>query len=352
MDKEKIRTAIDTIDYEIVKLLGRRMEHALRVKKLKDQICEPGREAQVIEHVRGFSRHAASPDFVERLYRMIMEEAKRVQKEEQKLMGFQGEHGAYSEVAARKFDPALAPIPCASFHEVFSLVESGQLDLGIVPVENSIEGAVTEVNDLLAETKLCVVGEVSIPVHHCLLALPEQDYRDLRTVYSHPQALGQCRGWLERHKLEARPFYDTAGAAVMLREQRPAGAAVIASRLCAELYNLEILSESIEDNDANATRFLVLSKTPSQSEGDKCSIVLSVAHRPGGLFSALKALSDAGINMTRIESRPLRKDPGSYAFFVDFEGSDADEKVKSALAGIKKQSTSFAFLGCYKADRP
>jgi prephenate dehydratase/chorismate mutase/prephenate dehydratase len=351
MDKEKIRSAIDAIDYEVVKLLSRRMEHALRLKRLKKDVFEPEREREVIERVRSFSHHAASPDFMERLYGMIIDESRRVQGEDLRLVGFQGEHGAYSEVAALRYDQGLVPIPCESFHEVFSLVEAGQLDCGIVPVENSLEGAVTEVSDLLIETKLRVAGEVSIPVHHCLLALPEQDYRDLRTVYSHPQALAQCRESLGRHRLEARPFYDTAGAALMLREQRPAAAAVIASRLCAELYHLEVLNENMEDSDSNATRFLVISKTAGAEGGDKCSVVLSVAHRPGGLFSVLKVLSDADMNMTRIESRPLRKDPGRYAFFVDFEGSDGDERIKAALEGMKKRSTSFTFLGCYKGDR-
>lgn len=351
MDKEKIRSVIDAIDYEIVKLLSRRMEHALRLKRLKKDVLEPGREREVIEHVRSFSHHAARPGFVERLYAMIMDESRRIQKEDVRLVGFQGEHGAYSEMAAIRYDPGLVPIPCASFHEVFSLVEAGQLDFGIVPVENSLEGAVTEVNDLLTETGLRVTGEVSIPVHHCLLALPEQDYRDLRVVYSHPQALAQCRESLDRHRLEARPFYDTAGAALMLRERKPAGAAVIASRLCADLYHLEVLNESMEDNDSNATRFLVLSKAAAAQGGDKCSVVFTCAHRPGGLFSVLKVLSDASVNMTRIESRPLRRDPGRYAFFVDFEGDDRDDRVKGVLEEMKERSTGFTFLGCYKGDR-
>jgi prephenate dehydratase/chorismate mutase/prephenate dehydratase len=230
-------------------------------------------------------------------------------------------------------------------------VETRQLDYGIVPVENSLEGPVTEVNDLLIETGLQVVGERSISVHHCLLALPGADYRELRTVYSHPQALGQCRASISRHKLEARPFYDTAGAAIMLREQRPAGCAVLASRLCADLYDLEVLHEHMEDSDSNLTRFLVLSREAERVEGNKCSVVFSVAHRPGGLFAVLKVLSDAAINMTRIESRPHRLDPGSYAFFVDFEGSDRDEGVKAALDGIREGCTSFKFLGCYRGHK-
>jgi len=328
MDLKEIRKSIDATDYEIVKLLNRRLEYGLRLKRLKSNVVEP--------------------DFAEQIYLSIIGESKRVQEKGLKLVGFQGEHGAYSEVAAHAYGPGLISIPCPSFHEVFREVESGQLDFGIVPVENSIEGAVNEVNDLLVETSLRIAGEATIPIHHCLLALPEQDYRDLKTVYSHPQALGQCRDFISRHKLEARPFYDTAGAAIMLREQKPSATAVIASKLCADLYHLEILKENIEDNDSNRTRFVVLSREPSAGDGDKSSIIFSVAHRPGGLYSVLKVLSDADINMTRIESRPLRNDPGTYAFFVDLEGSDKDPKVAAALDAIGTSATSFKFLGCYK----
>jgi prephenate dehydratase/chorismate mutase/prephenate dehydratase len=347
MDLDEIRKSIDATDYEIVKLLNRRMEYSLRLKRLKSNVEEPDRERQVIDHVRGYSHSVLEPDFAEQLYGSIIGESKRIQEKAVSLVGFQGEHGAYSEVAARTYSSSLVSIPCPSFHEVFREVESGQLDFGIVPVENSIEGAVNEVNDLLVQSPLVIVGEAIIPIHHCLLALPEQDYRDLKTVYSHPQALGQCRGFISRHKLEARPFYDTAGAAIMLREQKPPATAVIASKLCAELYHLEILKENVEDNDSNRTRFVILSRQPGSEGGNKISIIFSVTHRPGGLFSVLKTLSDAEINMTRIESRPLRNDPGSYAFFVDLEGSDKDPKIAEALDAIGKTTTSFKLLGCY-----
>jgi prephenate dehydratase/chorismate mutase len=351
MDLKEIRNSIDAIDYEIVKLLNRRLECALRVKRLKSGVVEPAREREVFEHVRSCSHNVTEPEFTERLYTTIIEESRRIQEKELHLIGFQGEHGAYSEVAAHTWAQALASIPCVSFHDVFREVEAGQLDFGIVPVENSLEGAITEVNDLLIETKLHIVGEATIPVHHCLLALPEQDYRDLRTVYSHPQALGQCREFISRHKLEPRPYYDTAGAAAMLREQRPAATGVIASKLCAELYNLEILKEDIEDHASNTTRFVVLSREPRHENGNKCSLIFSVSHRPGGLFSVLQILSEKGINMTRIESRPLRNDPGSYAFFLDFEGSDQNEPVIQALDAISKRSITFKSLGCYLASR-
>jgi prephenate dehydratase/chorismate mutase/prephenate dehydratase len=349
MDLEEIRDAIDTIDYEIVSLLSRRMECALRLKKLKTDIVQTDRERQVIEHVRTYSRNLLQPDFTERLYAVIIGESRRVQQESPTLIGFQGEHGAYSEMAAQIFGPEAATIPCEGFQDVFKGVEAGQLDFGIVPVENSLEGAVTEVSDLLAETGLHIVGEVKTAIHHCLLTLPGIDHRTLRAVYSHPQALAQCRGFIARSRLEARPFYDTAGAARMLREERPAASAVVASRLCADLYNLEIVAEDIEDHASNATRFVVLAREACEQGGDKCSLVFTLPHRAGELFAILKLFSDRQINITRIESRPLRKDPGAYTFFLDFEGSDRDQRVSEALDAAGERATTFRLLGCYPA---
>ncbi len=348
MDLKGIRKSIDAIDYEIVKLLGRRMEHGLRLKRLKRAVADEAREREVIEHVRSYGQNIIEPEFIEGLYSRIIAESRRIQEKDLQLVGFQGEHGAYSEVAAGLFNPHLVPISCAAFRDVFEQTARGQLDFGIVPVENSLEGAVTEVNDLLIETELRIVGEVTMAIHHCLLVLPGQDYRDLRVVYSHPQALGQCRRFIERHKLEARPSYDTAGAAIMLREQRPAATAIIASKLCADLYHLEIVKENIEDHPSNSTRFVVLSRQAAADMGNKCSVVFSVAHRPGGLFSVLKILADRRINMTRIESRPLRDNPGTYAFFVDFQGSEGEERVREALDAMREGALTFKYLGCYK----
>jgi len=258
MDIQEIRKRIDLIDFEIINLLHRRMEMVLRLRRLKGSISEPEREMEVLGNVRRYSQGIMLPEFAGRLYAEIIDESKRIQQQDLKLIGFQGEHGAYSEVASLAYEPSLMPIPCREFREVFEEVGTGQLDFGIVPVENSLEGAITQVNDLLIETELKIVGEISIPVHHCLLALPDVEYRNLRVVYSHPQGLAQCRGFIARHGLEPRPFYDTAGAARMLSDERPQDAGVIASRLCAGLYHLEVIEEDIEDHESNTTRFVVL----------------------------------------------------------------------------------------------
>ena len=270
------------------------------------------------------------------------------------MVGFQGEHGAFGEMAVAAFDKSAVPVPCLEFADVFEAVENGQLDLGIVPVENSLEGSVNAVNDLLietAESDLQIIGEINLPIHHCLLAIPDTDYREIKVVYSHPQALGQCRNFLARNKLEARPYYDTAGAAAMIANERPKAAAVIASRLCAEIYGLEVLKENVEDHSSNSTRFVVLSKQKNNDVGNKCSIAFTTPHKAGALFAVLKVFSDAGINLTRIESRPIRGEHGKFAFLLDLQGSERDSGVAEALKLAKERTEMFRMLGCYTEEK-
>ena len=222
------------------------------------------------------------------------------------------------------------------------------LDSGLVPVENSLAGAVAVVNDLLVESDLSIVGEVRLPVHHCLCALPETDYRDIRVVWSHPMALAQCHGFISRNKLEARPYYDTAGAARMLAQDRPKAAAAIASELSAQLYGLEIVKSNVEDHPSNYTRFVVLARAQSAEGGNKCSITFTTRHEAGSLFKVLRVFAAAGINLTRIESRPAAGQPGTFAFLLDLQGSDRDAKVAEALQRAAQCSADYKFLGCYR----
>lgn len=347
MNLKELRGKLDLIDSEIIKLLNARMEIALRTRKQKDDVSDSAREKQVLDKARKESVGLLRQEFSQKLFAEIISESKNIQEKNPLLVAFQGEHGAYGEMAVRQFAPDAVPISCTEFPEVFSAVEKGQLDMGLVPVENSLEGAVTQVNDLLVDTSLKIVGEINIPVHHCLLALPDTDYREIKVVYSHPQALAQCRGFVERNRLEPRPYYDTAGAALMLSNDRPKAAAAIASKLCAELYGLEVLKEDIEDHESNSTRFLVLSRENGGKKGNKCSIIFSTSHKAGALFEVLKAFNEAQINLTRIESRPIRGEPKKYAFLLDFQGSDEDAKVKAALESAKQHTAMFKFLGCY-----
>jgi prephenate dehydratase len=194
-----------------------------------------------------------------------------------------------------------------------------------------------------------VTGAVELTVHHCLLALPGTDHRELRTVYSHAQALEQCHHFLIRNKLEPLPYYDTAGSAKMLLDQMPKASAAIASKLAADIYHLDIIKENIEDFEHNITRFLIFSREKPKTEGNKCSIIFSTAHKAGTLFKVLEVFARSKLNLTRIESLPNQQ--GSFAFFLDFMGSDRDEKVRQTLEEVREHTRNFRLLGCYQEKK-
>lgn len=352
MNLESIRKKIDQIDYEILKLLNERIELALRAKKFKTTIHDREREKQVLTQLKKYSNilNLVQSDFVEKLYTEIVGENRKIQEKKKTLIGFQGEHGAFSEMAAKNYNKNLVTIPCSEFADVFEGVEKGYLDMGIVPVENSLGGAVTQVNELLIKTNLKVIAAIKLRINHCLLALPDSNYREIRVVYSHPQALSQCRDFLNRHKLEARPYYDTAGAAKMLVKERPKTTATIASKLSAELYNLEIIKEKIEDNSFNYTRFFLLAKEMLKKPANKSSIVFSTPHKAGTLFSVLKIFAEANINLSRIESLPYRNDPGHYVFFLDFQKNNMSNNIDDIIKQVRQKTKMFKYLGCYKEE--
>jgi len=349
MNLKEIRKGIDLLDARILKLLNDRMELALMTKRFKKRIEEGDREKEVLDRIRRSANSLVNPGFVEKIYQEIIRESKNLQEKDFKLIAFQGEHGAYGEVAAREWDSSLVPIPCREFGEVFEGVASGLYSFGLVPIENRVDGVVGQVNQLLIQQNLYVVGAVELPIHFCLMVLPGTDHREIRTVHSHFHTLAQCRRFIERNRLEPVPHYDTAGAAKMLAEETPKAASAVASRLAADLYNLEIIKENIEDHEGSVTRFLILSRAETEEPGDKCTIIFSTAHKAGTLFAILEIFAKAGINLTRIESMP--HDPEGYVFFLDFLGSKKDEKIAAALAEVEKQTSTFKFMGCYKERR-
>ena len=270
------------------------------------------------------------------------------------VVAFQGERGAYGEMAALSLFKKARLLPLKSFSEVFHAAERCDSDAAVVPVENSIEGSVNEVYDLLLETKkLEVSGEVYQKVRHCLIANRGAKKKMIKWVHSHPQALAQCRGYLQKNRMEAVPAYDTAGAAKMIKENGSADSAAIASQRAAELYGLEILDRAIEDRKNNYTRFLVLSPRDKSHERlrpgqHKTSIIFSVKHVPGALFGIVGEFAIRKINMTRIESRPTKETPWEYNFYVDFEGHIAEKQVKEALKAIRSKTLYLKILGSYK----
>ena len=351
MDLLDIRKRINMIDFEILKLLNSRMEFALRTKRFKSSVEDIARENEVIGYIQKHSQGLIKPEFCKNLFLDVIAESKRLQLEDLRLIGFQGEHGAFGEVAARQFDPDLICISCPEFRDVFEAVENGLLQLGIVPIESTLGGTLPDVNTFLTETELKIVGEAKVNIRHRLMTLPETDPREIRVAYSHPQVLSNCQGFLARAKVEGRPYYDSGAAARMLMRERPEASAVIASAFAAEFYNLTIVVEEVEDNRDNFTRFLVLSREELAADGTKCSAVFSTDHRAGALFEVLREFADVGINLTRIESVPSRTDPGSYAFFLDFDGSTRDPKVLGVLDRVKERTRLYKFLGCYPAAK-
>jgi len=264
-------------------------------------------------------------------------------------VGFQGEFGAYShEAIDRNFKNAEA-VPFRSFSDVFNALEKKEIDCAMIPVENSVEGSVTPVYDLLLKSGVKAVKEVYLPIHHCLIS--GNKIEEIEEVYSHPQALAQCRENIRELGLKEVQFYDTAGSVKMLKETgKKAGA--LASKKAAQYYGLNVLKENMEDTSNNTTRFLVFVKDNEEWETEgkmKTSIVFGLKHIPGALYGVLKELSDRNINMTKIESRPTKETKWEYVFYIDFEGSFKDEKIKDMLGSLDDKTYFVKVIGSYPA---
>ncbi|MDV6373840.1 prephenate dehydratase [Deinococcus sp. ZS9-10] len=273
-------------------------------------------------------------------------------------VAFQGHPGAYGEIAALNAVPETDSSKTQrqthgypTFHGVTQAVESGEAQYGVLPVENSLMGAIHQAIDLLSDTELYVIGEVVVRVSHCLMALPGVELADVKTVASQQPALDQCTGLIRKHNLQPIAAHDTAGSARDLAERGAAGEgrteAVIASRRAAELYGLNVLAHEIEDEPFNYTRFMVLSKhEPAPSTAPyKTSLVFAVRHTPGFLVETLNELS--GLNLSRIESRPRRDRAWSYLMYVDIEGDARDPKVAQGLAGVLRKASYAKIIGSY-----
>jgi len=264
-------------------------------------------------------------------------------------VAFQGERGAYSESAAFLFFSSPIQLkPYRDLPEVFESVEREETQYAVVPVENSIEGSVNQTYDLLLAHDLKVCGEIVLRVVHCLIANPSATLDSIKVVYSHPQALAQCRNFLERLGCRLVSAFDTAGSVRMIKEEKMMDAGAIASERAAEIYGMKVLAKGIEDSSNNYTRFFVLSKSDSPpSDGDKTSVIFSVKHVPGALYHALEEFAVRNINLTKIESRPTKRKPWEYNFYLDFEGHRSEKRCKEALEGLEKKSIFVKVLGSY-----
>jgi prephenate dehydratase len=264
-------------------------------------------------------------------------------------VAFQGERGAFSEDAAAKlFGGDIDFLPCIRLKEVFELVAQDKVEFGVVPVENSQAGSINETYDLLLAYPLNIFAEVILKVSHCLMALPGEKLTDIITIYSHPQALAQCEGFLSKLKVEIMSSYDTAGSAKMIREKGLRSCAAIASKRAADIYGLEILAPEIETSINNYTKFVAISKQKAKpAQRNKTSLVFAVEHRPGSLYRILGVFATRNINLTKLESRPSRAKPWEYVFYADFEGHLDGEVYQEAMREIQKETTFVKILGSY-----
>ena len=263
-------------------------------------------------------------------------------------VGFQGEIGAYSEKAVQLYFSEANSKAYKTFSDLFVALENNQIDLAILPIENSIEGSVTESYELLLKSKVTVVGEINVKIEHCLISHHDTSKDDIDVIYSHTQALGQCKAYLKNSGCDAVTTYDTAGSVKMIKEKNMKRAAAIASKDAAKLYDMSVIEENIQDHEDNFTRFFCLSKIPTKSTGnDKTSIVFSAGDVAGSLYKALKEFADGDINLTKLESRLTRKKAWEYNFYLDFEGHIDDENCKKAIQELVNLGSSVKILGSY-----
>ena len=270
-------------------------------------------------------------------------------------IGFQGDLGAYShEAIVQGFGDDHELTPSNSFRDVFHHTADGATDAGLVPIENALTGSIHEVYDLLLAHDLPIVAEVTLPIRHELLGVPGSSLEQIETVHSHPQALWQCEGFLDELGAELIADDDTAGAARWVAEQNDPTHAAIAGRLAAELYELETLTRDIATQPHNATRFVLVgdpSSTVEKTAPYKTSLVVELAHEPGALYDALLPFSEHGVNLTKLESRPLGDAPWQYRFYLDLEGHVATPSVQAALDELGQRVASYRVLGTYPSTR-
>lgn len=346
---KKQRESIDAIDEQLLKLVNQRAAHAREIGSLKGggHIYRPEREASVLRRLLENNSGPLSGEAITAIFRSVMSNCRALEKE--LSVAFLGPLGTFSEEAANKqFGGLSAPVQCSSIDEVFRMVESGKVDYGVVPVENSTEGAIGRTLDLLMATSLNICGEIELPVHHNLIS--NIDISQIKTVYSHSQSLSQCHDWLNKNLPNAKKqaVVSNSEAAKMVTEDLTKSTAAIASSRAAELFNLNILAENIEDDPKNTTRFLVLAThdvTPSGK--DKTSLVMSARNTPGAMVELLGPLAKYQVSLTKLESRPSKLGMWEYVFFVDIEGHHQDTAVANALAELESKASLLKVLGSY-----
>ena len=345
-----LRAQIDAIDQELLELLSKRAKAAQEVGHIKNEssapIFRPERENQVIQNVLQKNPGPLLAEGLASIWREIMSACRAL--ESKQTIAYLGPTGTFSEQAAHQFfGQSISGLPCVSLDEVFKAVEKGAATFGVVPVENSSEGAVSRTLDLLLESPLQISGEVVLPIRHHLLT-KHGSLDGVKTVCAHAQALAQCQQWLSVHapQLQRQAVSSNAEAARMA--SKDSSIAAIAGEPAQLAYGLQIVSAQIQDDPNNRTRFVVIGQYACQPCGqDQTSLVLSVANQPGAVHHLLGPLAKHGVSMTRFESRPARKGSWEYHFYIDIEGHTSDAKVAIAIAELKTIAAFYKNLGSY-----
>lgn len=378
IDLQDCRKEIDEIDDQIIRLFEKRMKVCEDVAEYKittgKKVLDPERERAKIQVLRDKAHGEFNALGAQEVFQQIMAISRKRQYQlltehgiedardyelveslplENVNVVFQGVEGAYSYAAMRAyFGENINSYHVKTWRDAMEEVAGGKADYAVLPIENSTAGIVADIYDLLTEYSLFIVGEQTIRADHVLLGLPKATLEDIQTVYSHPQGLAQCSKFLEGHpSWKTVKAENTAGAAKMVREEQNMAYAAIASREAGEVFGLQILAENICHNDQNVTRFIIVCRNPVyEKKADKISICFELPHSSGTLYNMLSHIIYNGLNMTKIESRPIPGKTWEYRFFVDFEGNLEDSAVKNALRGLEAEANRMRVLGCYEVN--
>jgi Prephenate dehydratase len=375
LDLKEARKNIDAIDKQIVELFEKRMLEANAVAEYKRKtgkaVYDKEREDEKLEHLGQISSNEFNKKAITELFSQIMSISRKYQytvlPQTSKLADFKkaeelpagpdtkvcyfGVPGAHTHQAMEDFfGEEITGISCPTFQIVMEAVEQGEADYGVLPIENSSTGGITANYDLLLNYSNCIVGQYVNRIEQCLLALPGVAMEELKTVYSHPQGLLQCSGFLKEHpELDQIEFSNTATAAKKVAEDRERSQAAIAAKRAAKEYGLQVLKEGIQQEKNNSTRFIVIGKEPIYlADSNKIALCIELSHECGTLYRILSHFLFNGLNMTQIESRPMKGKNWEYRFFIDIEGNLEDPSVQNALRGIKEEAKSVRVLGNFK----
>ncbi len=349
-DIKSLRDDIDRIDSQIISLLKERAEIAKKVGNYKKARSLPlhvvSREREIMDRIGEMNTHPFPTDALRHIYREILSAC--LSLEEPLTVAYLGPPASYTHQAALKhFGNSIRFLPATTIPEVFRFVESGEALYGVVAIENSTEGMVFYTLDTLVESDLKIVGEIVLPIHHCLLSRAPS-LKEIRMVYAHPQALAQCRGFLSNHLPHVLTVETTSNTKAAELATEDEHAAAIAGEMASDFYNVAILRKHIEDYSDNQTRFLVIgTNEPGKTRRDQTSMMISIIDRVGTLAAILGLIAQQGINLTRIESRPSKKKAWDYIFFIDIEGHQKDDQIRDLLAKLQNLCPYVKILGSY-----